>query len=152
MLPPVNLDAQPLPMAPSGCGLDDSQLAEQLARYRQLSASVLGVERDGPTTRIAFSQQVQTEVLEQTLAIERRCCSFFTLDYDTSQRVLAITTDPEHNHALSVLLTALTAAAGLQKSPRSAHPTAANASATKGPTAALVRSYHHPSSHKPATE
>ena len=50
--------------------------------------------------------------MEQTLAIERGCCSFFTLDYDPSRRLLAIATDTEHNDALSVLLTALTSACG----------------------------------------
>ena len=84
MLPPVSLDAQPLPMAPSGCGLDDSQLAEQLARYRQLSNSVLGVDARRPDgARSSSSEPIETELLEQTLAIERGCCSFFTLDYDT---------------------------------------------------------------------
>jgi hypothetical protein len=97
-------------MAPSGCALDDRQLAEQLARYRQLSGSVLDVNRDGNTARIVFSERVETELVQHTLAIERSCCSFFTLDYDTSQRVLTITTGPEHNAALSELVTAMTAA------------------------------------------
>ena len=100
--------AQPLPMAPFGCVLDDTQLAEQLARYRQLSGSVLDVDRDGNTARIVFSDQVETELMQHTLAIERSCCSFFTLDYDTSQRALTITTGPEHTAALSALLAALT--------------------------------------------
>ena len=44
----MSAGARPLPMAPSGCALDDRQLAEQLARYRHLSASVLRVERNRP--------------------------------------------------------------------------------------------------------
>ena len=104
--------AQPLPMAPSGCALDDGQLTEQLAHYHHLSPGVLGVERDGPTARILFGEQVETHLLEQTLAIERGCCSFFTMNYDASRRVLAIATDPDHSHALSVLLTALTPSSG----------------------------------------
>jgi xanthine/CO dehydrogenase XdhC/CoxF family maturation factor len=102
--------AQPLPMAPSGCALDDTQLAEQLGRYRHLSGSVLGIDRDGQTARIVFSERVETELVQNALAIERSCCSFFTLDYDASQRALTITTDQEHAGSLSVLLSALTPA------------------------------------------
>jgi hypothetical protein len=106
-------------MAPSGCALDDTQLAEQLARYRQLSGSALGVERNGPTARIVFSQRVETELMQHTLAIERRCCNFFTLDYDASQRVLTITTDPKHSNGLTALIAALTPTAAVDDmSPR----------------------------------
>jgi hypothetical protein len=52
-------DARPLPMVPFGCALDDGQLAEQLARYRHLSASVLRVDRDGPAARIQFGERVE---------------------------------------------------------------------------------------------
>lgn len=107
-------DAQPLPMAPSGCGLSDRHLAEQLARYRRLSATVLGVERGGATAQIRFSPRVEIDLLAQTLAIERGCCSFFTLDYNAAARVLAIATDTEHSDALSVLLMALTPSSGPQ--------------------------------------
>ena len=57
---------------------------------------MLRVERTGPRARILFRDPVETELLEQTLAIERGCCGFFTLDYEASQRVLAIATHPEH--------------------------------------------------------
>jgi hypothetical protein len=73
-------EAQPLTMAPTGCALDDRQLAEPLDRHRQLSASVLGVEREGSMARVRFSERVPTGLLEQTLAIERGCCGFFALD------------------------------------------------------------------------
>jgi hypothetical protein len=50
--------------------------------------------------------------VDRTLAIERGCCSFLTVDYDASQRVLAIATDPEHDDALSALLSAVTPSSG----------------------------------------
>ena len=108
MLPTVSPDAHPLPMAPSGCALDGGQLAEQIARYRQLSNSVLDIDRDELTARILLGENVETLLLEQTLAIEHGCCNFFTLDYDPSTRVLTITTDLEHCDGLSALLAALT--------------------------------------------
>lgn len=101
-------EVQPLPMAPSGCELDDRQRADQLARYRQLSANVTALDRDGDQARIVFDEQVHPELIEQTVAIERDCCSFFTLDYDPSARVLAIRTDRKHADGLTTLLTALT--------------------------------------------
>lgn len=99
---------RPLPMALTGCELDGRQLGEQLARYRHLSASVLRVERADLSARIHLDEHVDACILEETLAIERGCCSFFTLDYDSSDRVLSISTEPAHAGALTVLLTALT--------------------------------------------
>lgn len=91
-------------MAPSGCELDDGELAEQLARYRHLSASVLTAERADLSARVLFSDQVDTALLDQTLTIERGCCSFFALDYDESRRTLSISTEPERAEALLLLL------------------------------------------------
>ncbi len=109
----MSREPRPLPMAPSGCELDDRQLAQQLARYRDLSASVLAVERNHAmaSARVLFAEQVDGELLEQTLSIERDCCSFFTLAYDPSHRVLSIGAEPERSDALSALLAALIPAA-----------------------------------------
>lgn len=99
-------------MVPSGCELDDQESAEQLSRYRQLGGSVLDVQRHSCTARILFTEHVDTLLLQETLAIERGCCDFFTLDYDPSERVLSIGTDGAHADALSVLLSALTPTRG----------------------------------------
>jgi hypothetical protein len=106
------MNPQPLPMAPSGCALDREQLAEQIARYRRLSANVLEIERHGLRARVRFDGGLQTELLDQAVIIERGCCRFFTLDYDGSTRVLTIATDPDHRDGLSTLLTALTPSGG----------------------------------------
>jgi hypothetical protein len=101
-------------MAPSGRALDDRQLAQQLSRYRRLINSVLSLQRDGCSARVRFVEQVETDLLDETLAIERGCCGFFTLDYDSSSGVLSIGTEPERADALSMLLDALTPAAAVQ--------------------------------------
>jgi len=103
----VSTVAKPLPMAPSGCELDESQLGEQLNRYRRLSSSVLRVERDGPRAHVAFDARVDTTLLAHALTVERGCCSFFTLAYDPSARVLTIHTADDHVDGLMALLTAL---------------------------------------------
>jgi hypothetical protein len=94
-------------MAPADCTLGERHLAEQLDRYRQLSTSVLEVDHDRGAARVRFDPAVDRELLEQTLAIERTCCSFFTLDYDVSACVLSITTEPDRTDALSTLLAVL---------------------------------------------
>ena len=101
----------PLPMAPSGCELNDTQLAEQLARYHRLKPAVLSVDRAGQQAQLRFHARVDTRLLEQALAVERRCCSFLTLNYQPSTRVLTVETAAAHADALAVLLTALSPAA-----------------------------------------
>jgi hypothetical protein len=94
-------------MAPADCTLDEQRLTEQLDRYRRLSTSVLDVNREETAARVWFDPEVDRELLEQALAIERGCCSFFVVDYDTSERVLSVTTEPDRADALSTLLTVL---------------------------------------------
>ena len=99
---------RPLPMAPAGCELREQQLAEQLARYQQLSSTVLDIDRDGPRARITFAASVDTALLEHTLLVERGCCGFFTLRYDPSARTLTIQTEVEQTDGLAMILSALT--------------------------------------------
>jgi hypothetical protein len=42
---------------------------------------------------ITFDVNVDVDLLDETIAIERGCCSFFTLDYDTPARRLSIGID-----------------------------------------------------------
>ena len=105
--PPV-----PLPMAVSGCDLDDRELARQLERYRQLAGSATAVTRRGPTLRVTFDAGVDAQLLDETIAIEQRCCSFLTIDYLPSELTLSISTDAAHSDVLAVLTAALTASTG----------------------------------------
>lgn len=98
-----------LPMAPAGCTLPDGQLTQQLARYRQLGSTALSVEQHNLALTVTFSPEVNLELLRETIAIERGCCSFFTLAYDEPDRRLSITVaDPGSVDALRPLLSALT--------------------------------------------
>jgi hypothetical protein len=97
-----------LPMAPAGCTLDDSGLGEQLDRYRRLGARAVTVQDGDGGLVITFGVDVDVDLLRETVAIERACCSFFTLDYDASARRLSIgVDDPTRADALAVLLSAL---------------------------------------------
>lgn len=72
----VSHDPVPLQMAPNGCTLDAGQLHAQLTRYRGLSRSVLRIDRRRHRVEVQFCDTVDVGLLEQTLAIERGCCSF----------------------------------------------------------------------------
>jgi hypothetical protein len=97
-----------LPMAPAGCTLDDSGLGEQLDRYRRLGARAVTVQDDDAGLVITFGADVDVDLLRETVAIERECCSLFTLDHDASVRRLSIGVDePARADAHAVLLSAL---------------------------------------------
>ena len=105
MIDPAGVE---LPMVRAACTLEDSDLTEQLARYRQLSTTALSILERELDLVITFSPDVDTDLLRETIAIERGCCSFFTLDYDPSERCLSITIDdPTRRDALRALLSAL---------------------------------------------
>jgi hypothetical protein len=102
-----------LPMAPAGCSLDDSRLVEQLDRYRRLGRMALSVREDEPGLLVTFGAEVDVDLLRETIAIERGCCSFLTFEYDPSDRRLSIVIDdPVRVDAVRALLAALRDPAG----------------------------------------
>jgi hypothetical protein len=97
-----------LPMAPAGCTLDDRGLSEQLDRYRRLGRTAAATWDGNAELVITFCADVDIDLLRETIAIERGCCSFFTLDYDVSARRLSIgIDDPTRADALQALHAAL---------------------------------------------
>lgn len=97
-----------LPMAPVGCTLTDSLLAEQLQRYRRLGTAATRIMQRDLELAVWFDPGVDLALLTETLAIERRCCEFFALDYAASERRLLITVGaPERLDALEALRSAL---------------------------------------------
>lgn len=97
-----------LPVAPAGCGLDNPSLTVQLDRYRQLGTTAASITKRGLVLEVCFDAELDVELLQETLAVERQCCGFFTLDYDATDRRLSISVDgPDRLDALSVLLSAL---------------------------------------------
>jgi hypothetical protein len=95
-------------MAPDGCTLDESGLGQQLDRYRRLGATALTIQDGDARLVITFGLDLDVELLLETVAIERGCCSFFTLDYDSSTRRLSIgIDDPARSDALAALTSVL---------------------------------------------
>ena len=108
-------DRRPLPMAPAGCTLNESSLREQVDRYRRLGEMALSIEDRETRLVVTFGVGVDAGLVRETVAIERGCCSFFTLDYNASERRLSIgidgTTRGDALRGLSVALRASAAAA-----------------------------------------
>lgn len=82
--------------SPSGleipeCRLDDDAFGAQLRRYRELARHVEQIERQPGSLTVRFDPELRPGLLEHTLEVERACCSFVNLDYDSAQRQLTIT-------------------------------------------------------------
>jgi hypothetical protein len=99
----------PVELPVVGCGLDDAALAVQLDRYRTLSAHVAAAHRSPSALRVEFAPAVDRELLEETVALERGCCSFFAIDLDGNRLSISVA-DPAHEPALAALADALHAA------------------------------------------
>ena len=59
------------------CALTEQGIAEQRDRYARLSPSVGEVRREADAVEIEFSDALDQELLDETLAVERGCCPFF---------------------------------------------------------------------------
>ena len=101
-------DSQP-PITPvPECRLDPGGLRNQGDRYRALGRHVQRMRRAPRRLDVNFSSEVDSALLEETLGIERECCSFLGLTYDEDTRQLSITVeDPAHGPALDALHHAL---------------------------------------------
>ena len=106
-----------LPMAPRLRARRRSLVA-QLDRYRRLETTAISITHRELQLVVRFDVDADLELLRETIAIERQCGSFFTLDYDASDRRLSITVDnPDRLDALRALLSALRGS-GIAPAPR----------------------------------
>jgi hypothetical protein len=97
-----------LPVARASCALTDGALAKQLERYRRLGATAASVIQRDLGLVIRFEPGIDLALLGETIAIERGCCGFFTLDYDAANRQLSITVDDRDRlDALGALASAM---------------------------------------------
>lgn len=95
-------------MAIADCGLNPIELAEQADRYRRLATAAHIIEHSEDRVLVTFQPTVDLELLNETIATERRCCPFFTIDYDTSDRRLSISAaDALRRDALDTILSAI---------------------------------------------
>jgi hypothetical protein len=94
-------------MAPS-CALDESGLRQQLERYRQAGRGAHMVDRTRRSLVVDLDRHVDTKLIEETIATERRCCPFFALAWEPDIRRLSIAVlQAEHEPALDAIAFAL---------------------------------------------
>ncbi|MGH2892010.1 MAG: hypothetical protein ACRDPM_01905 [Solirubrobacteraceae bacterium] len=100
-----------LPMAVADCGLDETALRQQLARYHELGARAVVQRRSALELTAQFAADPDPELLRATIETERECCSFFTLHYAPRERRLTVAvSDPLRSGALDQIQAALTTA------------------------------------------
>ena len=91
------------------CTLAPAGVGPQISRYRQLAAHVTRIERNTGEVRVEFDERVPDGLLAQTLEVERECCSFLELTYDSGSRSLAVTVaEVAHGPSLEPLAMLLT--------------------------------------------
>ena len=101
--------ASELPLAQIGCSLDGEGAAAQGKRYATLGASLAGVEREELRLTARFEPGFDRALLEETVAVERSCCSFFSIDFEAADRRLTLSVpDAGHAPALDAIHDALT--------------------------------------------
>jgi hypothetical protein len=88
--PDSGRETVPLPMAADDCRLDDAGLRTQLDRYRRLGVHAITVELRGHELVVLFQSTLDVGMLEEALAVEQGCCSFFTIAYLAQSRRLSI--------------------------------------------------------------
>jgi hypothetical protein len=96
-----------LPMAPS-CALDESGLRSQLERYRQAGRNARVIERTPRRLVAELDQDVDGELVEEAIGVERECCPFFLLTWEPDRRRLTVSvSQTAHEPALDAIAFAL---------------------------------------------
>jgi hypothetical protein len=72
------------------CSLDRDGLTAQHERYAAIGRAVVGVERSPRALVVTLADGIDAALVERTLRIERECCPFFDLDFDSHERRLSI--------------------------------------------------------------
>jgi hypothetical protein len=98
---------EPLPIAE--CRLDACGLQDQRERYARLGRQAAEVRRGSDELRVQFRADLDEELLEEAIAVENKCCPFFSFGYSPRRRLLTIgVADPKQEPALDAVAFALT--------------------------------------------
>jgi hypothetical protein len=91
-----------------GCRLDSGGLRSQSDRYRALGDHVAASEREPQALTVRFDDNVDLDLLLETVEVERGCCTFFDLVPDVERRELVVSVaDRERVPALDAIATAM---------------------------------------------
>ena len=93
------------------CALDDAGLAQQRERQRRLAPGVSRLTREPEAVVVEFTPGFDRAALDEMVAVEERCCPFFSFSFDEDARRLSVTVaDREMLPALDAIHGALAAA------------------------------------------
>ena len=96
----------------NACSLQGHEVEEQRRRHEALARSATGAVFDGEAVTVSFGESLDRALLDDMIAVERRCCPFFDIAYDEGTRLLRIgVRDPSMAPALDVIAERLGAAA-----------------------------------------
>jgi hypothetical protein len=94
-------------MAPS-CALDEAGLRLQFERYRHAGKGAYLVDRTSRRLVVELDRRVDASLVDAAIAVERECCPFFTLEWQSVTRQLTVSVpDAEHEPALDAIAFAL---------------------------------------------
>lgn len=100
-----------LPMATAGlgqCGLDTAGLQAQAERYARAGRGAVTLERTPARLVVRLDAGVAPGRVEELLAVERDCCPFFEIEWESVERRLAISVaEEEHEPALAAIALAM---------------------------------------------
>jgi hypothetical protein len=81
--------AEPLPLV-EACELSPEGARAQGDRYRELSRWTAAIERRPRRLEVQFSSELDRDLLEEALAVERDCCPFFAIEFSPETLALSI--------------------------------------------------------------
>jgi len=91
-------------MLSASCSLDEDALSTQLDRYRAVGADAQVIEEGTGRLVLRLSDQTSAAVIGELIAVERRCCPFFELDWDPeAHRLTVAVSRDEHQPALAAI-------------------------------------------------
>jgi hypothetical protein len=94
-------------MAPS-CGLDETGLRLQHARYGKAGVGARVVQRTRRRLAVDLDQKVDLKLVDELLAVERECCPFLELGWRPDARRLSVSVSQKrHEPALDAIAFAL---------------------------------------------
>ena len=94
-------------MAPS-CALDETGLRLQFERYRHAGKGASLVDRTSRRLIVELDRRVDASLIDATIAVERKCCPFFTLDWQSlTRRLIVSVAEDGHEPTLDAIAFAL---------------------------------------------
>jgi hypothetical protein len=85
-----DVGGKPIALPLASCRLDERRLETQLGRYGALAAHVSVSRREPQRVTVEFGAGADIELLRETVAVERECCSLFEIHLDERARTLAV--------------------------------------------------------------